>query len=110
MPIDFVSGVIAATAATEREGFNTYHVVNPHRQDGVSLDRIMDWVQSAGFKVIFDLAVQLSCMHRTSHCTSGMWLPAMPHFASIQCKFSINICYLGWRSQLVQIGERDSSL
>jgi thioester reductase-like protein len=51
MPIDFVAGVIAATTAAERSGFSNYHVVNPHWNDGISLDRIVDWVESAGYKV-----------------------------------------------------------
>jgi fatty acid CoA ligase FadD9 len=51
MPIDFVAGVIAATASAERNGFGTYHVVNPHWDDGISLDRIVDWVASAGYPV-----------------------------------------------------------
>ncbi|BDA50881.1 Carboxylic acid reductase [Coccomyxa sp. Obi] len=61
MPIDFVSGVIAATTANERTGFDTYHVVNPHWTDGVSLDRIVDWVESAGYPVSHSLVI--SCSH-----------------------------------------------
>ena len=45
------AGVIAATTAAERSGFDTFHVVNPHYTDGVSLDRIVDWVESAGYPV-----------------------------------------------------------
>lgn len=43
--------MIAATTAAERSGFDTFHVVNPHYTDGVSLDRIVDWVESAGYPV-----------------------------------------------------------
>lgn len=64
MPIDFVSGVIAATASAERGGFGTYHVVNPHWHDGVSLDRIVDWVQSAGYKV----GVKAAAIHCDMYC------------------------------------------
>ncbi len=45
------AGVISATTAAERSGFDTYHVVNPHWSDGVSLDRIVDWAESAGYPV-----------------------------------------------------------
>lgn len=55
------AGVIAATTANERTGFDTYHVVNPHWTDGVSLDRIVDWVESAGYPVSHLLV--LSCSH-----------------------------------------------
>ena len=50
-PVDVVSGVIAATVAHERSGFATYHVVNPHYKDGVSLDTIAAWLACAGIKV-----------------------------------------------------------
>ena len=51
MPVDFVAAVIAATAAAGRAGLGTYHVVNPHYNDGISLDTVVDWVQSAGHPV-----------------------------------------------------------
>ena len=50
-PVDVVSGVITATLAYERLGFATYHVVNPHYTDGISLDTIAAWLASAGVKV-----------------------------------------------------------
>lgn len=51
MPVDFVAAVIAAATAAERASFGTYHVINPHYNDGTSLDTIVDWVQSAGYPV-----------------------------------------------------------
>ena len=50
-PVDMVSGVIAATLAHERSGIATYHMVNPHYSDGISLDTIAAWLVSAGIKV-----------------------------------------------------------
>jgi thioester reductase-like protein len=71
MPVEFVAGVIAATAAAERSGFDTYHVVNPHWNDGVSLDKIADWVESAaGFSVSLHTACITSvvCRTRSGNC------------------------------------------
>ena len=50
-PVDVVAGVIAGTVTHERSGLATYHVVNPHYSDGVSLDSIVSWLASAGIKV-----------------------------------------------------------
>ena len=50
-PVDVVAGVIAGVATHERSGLATYHVVNPHYSDGVSLDSIVSWLASAGIKV-----------------------------------------------------------
>ena len=49
-PVDVVAGVIAGTVSHERSGLATYHVVNPHYSDGVSLDSIVSWLASAGIK------------------------------------------------------------
>lgn len=59
-PVDVVSGVTAATIANERSGFATYHMVNPHYSDGVSLDSIVGWLVSAGIKVRLERLVQVS--------------------------------------------------
>jgi fatty acid CoA ligase FadD9 len=48
LPVDFVAAAIAEMGAAPSAGFNTYNVVNPYTDDGISLDRIMDWVASAG--------------------------------------------------------------
>lgn len=63
------AGVIAATTAAERSGFDTYHVVNPHWNDGISLDRIVDWVESAGYPV------SLPPLHQS---TLSFELPSLP--------------------------------
>jgi fatty acid CoA ligase FadD9 len=57
LPVDVVARSIAAIAldlrfsAEEARGVATYHVVNPYRDDGISLDAVMDWVQTAGYPV-----------------------------------------------------------
>ncbi|WP_437779849.1 thioester reductase domain-containing protein [Sorangium sp. So ce1097] len=60
LPVDVVARSIAAVAthherppADAGEGAHhaTYHVVNPHWDDGISLDVIVAWVRSAGYRV-----------------------------------------------------------
>lgn len=48
LPVDFVAAAIAGIGAAPLTGLATYNVVNVHRDDGVSLDRIVDWVVSGG--------------------------------------------------------------
>jgi fatty acid CoA ligase FadD9 len=51
LPVDFVAGAIAAIALSPRRGFAIRHVVEGRREGGVSLDRIIDWVEKAGYTV-----------------------------------------------------------
>jgi fatty acid CoA ligase FadD9 len=51
LPVDFVAGSIAAIGSSWLPGFTTYHVVNARWDDGVSLDRLVDWATSAGYPV-----------------------------------------------------------
>jgi fatty acid CoA ligase FadD9 len=51
LPVDFVARAIAAIAVHRAAGHATYHVVNPHWDDGVSLDVLVDWIASAGYAV-----------------------------------------------------------
>lgn len=51
LPVDVVARCIAAPSVERRADCETYHVVNPHYGDGISLDVIVDWVESAGYPV-----------------------------------------------------------
>lgn len=51
LPVDLVARDIAAVALATRDGYATYHVVDGHLEDGVSLDSFADWVQRAGYPV-----------------------------------------------------------
>ncbi|WP_434049007.1 MULTISPECIES: AMP-binding protein [Sorangium] len=60
LPVDVVARSIAAIAVDhqqppagtgERASHATYHVVNPHWDDGISLDVIVAWVRSAGYPI-----------------------------------------------------------
>ncbi|WP_437677068.1 thioester reductase domain-containing protein [Sorangium sp. So ce131] len=51
LPVDFVAGSIAAVTTDLRAGIATYHVTNPHWEDAVSLDTMVDWIRTAGYEV-----------------------------------------------------------
>lgn len=58
-PVDVVARSIAALSIVRGGGeaarpaalatYDTYHVVNPHQDDGISLDVIVHWVKTAGY-------------------------------------------------------------
>jgi fatty acid CoA ligase FadD9 len=48
IPVDVVADAIASISTAQCAGHRIYHVSNFHRRDGVCLDRIVDWVASAG--------------------------------------------------------------
>lgn len=53
-PADVVARSIVAPSVHRQEGqprYETYHVVNPHHDDGISLDVIRSWVESAGYRL-----------------------------------------------------------
>jgi fatty acid CoA ligase FadD9 len=51
LPVDFIAGAMTEIGAKPYTGFHSYNVVNLHHGDGVSLDRIVDWIASAGYAV-----------------------------------------------------------
>ncbi|WP_437306415.1 thioester reductase domain-containing protein [Sorangium sp. So ce388] len=63
LPVEIVARSIAAVAVDRQRGpadeadegqrapHATYHVVNPHWDDGISLDVIVAWVRSSGYRV-----------------------------------------------------------
>jgi fatty acid CoA ligase FadD9 len=51
LPVDFIASAMAALSSAHQEGHATYQVSNAHWDDGVSLDTLVDWVQSAGYRV-----------------------------------------------------------
>ena len=50
LPVDFVAEAIATLGARVVEGFETYHVMNPH-DDGIGLDEYVDWLVEAGYAI-----------------------------------------------------------
>jgi amino acid adenylation domain-containing protein/thioester reductase-like protein/non-ribosomal peptide synthase protein (TIGR01720 family) len=50
LPVEFVAEAIATLGARAVDGFQTYHVSNPH-DDGVGLDEYVDWLIGAGYPI-----------------------------------------------------------
>jgi fatty acid CoA ligase FadD9 len=48
LPVDFIASAMVALSSAGQEDLATYQVSNPHWDDGISLDTLMDWVASAG--------------------------------------------------------------
>ena len=52
LPVDFIAAAMVALSSAGQEGQATFQVSNPHWDDGVSLDTLMDWVASAGYPLV----------------------------------------------------------
>ncbi|MGN6337520.1 thioester reductase domain-containing protein, partial [Mycobacterium sp.] len=50
LPVEFIAEAIATLGAQRINGFETYHVMNPH-DDGIGLDEYVDWVAEAGYPI-----------------------------------------------------------
>ncbi|OBG78175.1 MULTISPECIES: non-ribosomal peptide synthetase [unclassified Mycobacterium] len=50
LPVEFVAEAVATLGAQVVEGFETYHVMNPH-DDGIGLDQFVDWLIEAGYPI-----------------------------------------------------------
>jgi hypothetical protein len=50
LPVEFVAEAIATLGAQVVDGFQTYHVMNPH-DDGIGLDEYVDWLIEAGHPI-----------------------------------------------------------
>ena len=50
LPVKFVAEAIATLGAQGLDGFETYHVMNPH-DDGIGLDEYVDWLIEAGYPI-----------------------------------------------------------
>lgn len=48
LPVEFIAEAIAELGARVVDGFETYHVMNPH-DDGIGLDEFVDWLIEAGY-------------------------------------------------------------
>ncbi len=50
MPVGFIASAITRICCdVGQQKYSTYNISNPHWNDGISLDRIMDWVESGGY-------------------------------------------------------------
>jgi amino acid adenylation domain-containing protein/thioester reductase-like protein/non-ribosomal peptide synthase protein (TIGR01720 family) len=50
LPVDFIAEAIATLGAQVVDGFETYHVMNPH-DDGIGPDEYVDWLIEAGYSI-----------------------------------------------------------
>ncbi len=50
LPVDFVAEAVATLGLRLVDGFDTYHVMNPH-DDGIGLDEYVDWLIEAGYRI-----------------------------------------------------------
>src|SRR5262249_38308348 len=50
-PVDFLAAAMRQLAATSYDGFRTFNTISAHLDDGISLDTITDWVESAGHPI-----------------------------------------------------------
>ncbi|BBZ30980.1 oxidoreductase [Mycolicibacterium madagascariense] len=50
LPVEFIAEAISTLGVGVREGFQTYHVMNPH-DDGIGMDQFVDWLVDAGYAI-----------------------------------------------------------
>ncbi|MDT5149738.1 MAG: fatty acid CoA ligase FadD9 [Mycobacterium sp.] len=50
LPVDFIAEALSTLGGRVVEGFETYHVMNPH-DDGIGLDEYVDWLIDAGYSI-----------------------------------------------------------
>lgn len=50
LPVEFIADAVATLGARRGDGFQTYHVMNPH-DDGIGMDEFVDWLVAAGCPV-----------------------------------------------------------
>jgi fatty acid CoA ligase FadD9 len=50
LPVEFIADAISTLGSRVAEGFETYHVMNPH-DDGIGMDEFVDWLIEAGYPI-----------------------------------------------------------
>ena len=50
LPVEFIAEAISTLGVAVQDGFETYHVMNPH-DDGIDMDTFVDWLIEAGYAV-----------------------------------------------------------
>ncbi|WP_284256232.1 carboxylic acid reductase [Acidocella aquatica] len=51
LPVNFLAAAMQQIGARPYSGFFSYNLINVHHGDGLSLDTVVDWVESAGYTV-----------------------------------------------------------
>jgi fatty acid CoA ligase FadD9 len=50
LPVEFIAEAVSTLGVRVQDGFETYHVMNPH-DDGVSMDTFVGWLVDAGYPI-----------------------------------------------------------
>ena len=50
LPVEFIAEAISTLGSRVQQGFETYHVMNPH-DDGIGMDEFVDWLIDAGYAI-----------------------------------------------------------
>ena len=77
LPVEFIAEAIATLGAQVVDGFQTYHVMNPH-DDGIGLDEYVDWLIEAGYPIqrIGDFGEWLQRFETAPACPAGSTAPS----------------------------------
>ena len=51
LPVDFVAAAVVGISLEPHNEIKTFHVLNHHVDDGISLDTFVDWIEEAGYPV-----------------------------------------------------------
>ena len=51
LPVDFVAAAVVGISLEPHHEIRTFHVLNHHVDDGISLDTFVDWIEEAGYPV-----------------------------------------------------------
>jgi fatty acid CoA ligase FadD9 len=51
LPVDFLAAAMQQIGERSDAGLHTYNMINLHDDDGISLDTIVDWIETAGYPV-----------------------------------------------------------
>jgi fatty acid CoA ligase FadD9 len=51
LPVDFIAAAIVGISLDPHREIKTFHVLNHHADDGISLDTFVDWIEAAGYPV-----------------------------------------------------------
>jgi len=51
LPVDFVAAAVVGISLEPHDEIRTFHVLNHHVDDGISLDTFVDWIREAGYPV-----------------------------------------------------------
>ena len=51
LPVDVIAKTIIGISGCDYNGYNTFNTENYHHNDGISLDKFVDWIESASYSI-----------------------------------------------------------